>query len=152
MVALEHCKMLKEAGYDVTIINDDFDSSKWCEFRGVKFPVIPSRENLIIGSFDKAVATMWSTVKFLETYTNIKKRYYLVQNFETNFYEPNDPLRIEANQKYSPKVEVQFVTISKWCEEWLKEDYSRTSRYAPNGIHKEQFCSEGEHLKEKLGF
>lgn len=150
MVALEHCKMLKEAGYDVTIINDDFDSSKWCEFRGVKFPVIPSRENLIIGSFDKAVATMWSTVKFLETYTNIKKRYYLVQNFETNFYEPNDPLRIEANQKYSPKVEVQFVTISKWCEEWLKEDYERTSRYAPNGIHKEQFCSERRTFEGKI--
>ena len=82
---------------------------------------------------------MWSTVKFLEEYSNIGKRYYLVQNFETNFYEPMDPLRIEANQKYSPKVDVQFLTISKWCEKWLKEDYEQEARYLPNGIHTENY-------------
>lgn len=139
MVAFEHCKMLRENGYDVTIINDDFDARRWCEFQGIKFPVLPSRETIFRGRFDKAVATMWSTVKFLEAYTNIGKRYYLVQNFETNFYEPNDPLRIEANQKYSPIVDVQFVTISKWCEEWLREDYERESRYVPNGIHTKNY-------------
>lgn len=139
MVAFEHCKVLREHGYDVTIINDDIDDSTWCEFQGIKFPVLPSRESIICGHFDKAVATMWSTVKFLEEYPNIGKRYYLVQNFETNFYEPMDPLRIEANQKYSPKVDVQFLTISKWCEKWLKEDYEQEARYIPNGIHTENY-------------
>lgn len=139
MVAFEHCKVLREHGYDVTIINDDIDDSTWCEFQGIKFPVLPSRESVICGHFDKAIATMWSTVKFLEEYSNIGKRYYLVQNFETNFYEPMDPLRIEANQKYSPKVDVQFLTISKWCEKWLKEDYEQEARYLPNGIHTEKY-------------
>lgn len=139
MVAFEHCKVLREHGYDVTIINDDIDDSTWCEFQGIKFPVLPSRESIICGHFDKAIATMWSTVKFLEEYSNIGKRYYLVQNFETNFYEPMDPLRIEANQKYSPKVDVQFLTISKWCEKWLKEDYEQEARYLPNGIHTENY-------------
>lgn len=139
MVAFEHCKVLREHGYDVTIINDDIDDSTWCEFQGIKFPVLPSRESVICGHFDKAIATMWSTVKFLEEYSNIGKRYYLVQNFETNFYEPMDPLRIEANQKYSPKVDVQFLTISKWCEKWLKEDYEQEARYLPNGIHTENY-------------
>lgn len=139
MVAFEHCKVLREHGYDVTIINDDIDDSTWCEFQGIKFPVLPSRESVICGHFDKAVATMWSTVKFLEGYSNIGQRYYLVQNFETNFYEPMDPLRLEANQKYSPKVDVQFLTISKWCEKWLKEDYEQEARYLPNGIHTENY-------------
>lgn len=139
MVAFEHCKVLRENGYDVTIINDDIDDRKWCKFQGIRFPVLPSREYIFRGHFDKAVATMWSTVKFIEAYTNIGQRYYLVQNFETNFYEPNDPLRIEANQKYSPIVDVQFLTISKWCEEWLKEDYEQESRYLPNGIHTENY-------------
>lgn len=139
MVAFEHCKVLREHGYDVTIINDDIDDSTWCKFQGIKFPVLPSRESIICGHFDKAVATMWSTVKFLEGYSNIGQRYYLVQNFETNFYEPMDPLRIEANQKYSPKVDVQFLTISKWCEKWLKEDYEQEARYLPNGIHTENY-------------
>lgn len=145
MVAFEHCKVLKEAGYDVTIINDDLDDSKWHEFQGVKFPIIPSKNYVFTGSFDKVVATMWSTVKFLEGYTNIKKRYYLVQNFETNFYEPNDPLRIEANQKYTPKVDVQFLTISKWCEKWLWEDFGQKSRFLKNGLHcKDYWCVERE--------
>lgn len=51
---------------------------------------------------------MWSTVKFLDLYTNIGQRYYLVQNYETNFYEPNNPLRIEANQQYTPITDVHF--------------------------------------------
>ena len=139
MVAFEHCKVLREHGYDVTIINDDFDARRWCEFQGIKFPVLPSRETIFRGHFDKAIATMWSTVKFLEAYTNIGQRYYLVQNFETNFYEPNDPLRIEANQKYSPIVDIRFVTMSRWCQEWLKEDYEKESRYVPNGIHTENY-------------
>ena len=50
-----------------------------------------------------------------------------------------DPLRLEANQKYSPKVDVQFLTISKWCEKWLKEDYEQEARYLPNGIHPENY-------------
>lgn len=139
MVAFEHCKALREAGYDVTVINDDFDESKWCKFQGIRFPVLDSRGYKFKGTFDKAVATMWSTVNFLEEYTNIKQRYYLVQNFETNFYEAGDPLRIEANQKYSPNVEVQFLTISKWCEKWLKEDYNQSARYLPNGIHTKDY-------------
>lgn len=150
MVAFEHCKVLREHGYDVTIINDDIDERKWCEFSGIKFPVLPSSEYIFTGRFDKAVATMWSTVKFLENYTNIGKRYYLVQNFETNFYEANDPLRIEANQKYSPKVEVEFLTISKWCEEWLKDEYEHEARYLPNGIHTENYRPRKRNLDGKI--
>lgn len=139
MVAFEHCKVLRESGYDVVIINDDFDESRWVTFSGIEFPVMPSRYSYFVGSFDKVVATMWSTVKFLEKYTNIKERYYLVQNFETNFYQSGDTLRLEANSKYSPNVSVQFLTISKWCQAWLKEKYEKSARYLPNGIHTENY-------------
>lgn len=69
----------------MTIINEDIDHRKWCKFQNTRFPVLPSREYMFTGRFDKAVATMWSTVKFLDLYTNIGQRYYLVQNYETNF-------------------------------------------------------------------
>ena len=139
MVAFEHCKVLRENGYDVVIINDDFDESRWVTFSSIEFPVMPSRYSYFKGSFDKVVATMWSTVKFLEKYTNIKERYYLVQNFETNFYQSGDTLRLEANSKYSPNVPVQFLTISKWCQKWLKEKYEQNAKYLPNGIHVENY-------------
>lgn len=139
MVALEHGKVLREAGYDVTIITDHEEEEKWCEFRGVRFPVIKRQDYIFSGSFDKAVATMWTTVKFLEQYPNIKKRYYLVQNFETDFYEPHHPSRIEANQSYLPHCEMQFLTISRWCQSWLKESFHQEARYLPNGIHTEEY-------------
>ena len=135
MVALEHCVMLKKAGYDVTIINTDIDNSEWCKFHGVRLPVIASRKYTITGSLDKVVATMWFTVRFLEGNCNIKERYYLVQGFEPDMYEPGSPFRLEANEMYSPKSEVRFVTISKWCEKWLQEKYDKKARYIRNGMH-----------------
>lgn len=149
MVAFEHCKVLKKKGYDVTIINDDFDEKHWVSFDGIEFPVIPSRYSYFKGSFDKVVATMWSTVKFLEKYTNIKQRYYLVQNFETNFYTYNDALRIEANSKYSPNVPVNFLTISKWCRKWLLEKYDKEAKYIPNGIHFQNYKGERRSFNDR---
>lgn len=91
------------------------------------------------GRFDNAVATMWTTVSFLENYANIGKRYYLVQNYETDFYEFGSPLKGFANKNYYPRVPVQFLTISKWCEKWLEEKYGHDVRYTPNGIEKNRF-------------
>ena len=59
-------------------------------------------------------------------------------------------MRIEANQKYSPKVEVEFLTISKWCEEWLKDEYEHESRYLPNGIHTENYRPRKRNLDGKI--
>ena len=139
MVALEHGKVLREAGYDVTIITNNEDEQKWCEFRRIQFPVIKRKDYIFSGSFDKAVATMWTTVECLEHYANIGQRYYLVQNFETNFYEPYHPSRIAANQSYRPYCQMTFLTISRWCQEWLKESFHQEARYLPNGIHAEEY-------------
>lgn len=138
MVALNHAAILQNAGMDVLLLNVDNETA-WCEYDGNKLPVIGQNLKMLEGHIDKAVATMWTTVAFLEKYPNIGQRYYLVQNFETDFYENGNPLRVRANQSYSPKVPVNFITISKWCEGWLKEKYGQKARYVPNGIKKEKF-------------
>lgn len=150
MVAFEHCKTLKNAGYDITIVNDDFDDSKWITFAGVEFPVIASRKFKFRGKIDKAVATMWSTVSFLEKNVNIKDRYYLVQNFETDFYEFGDSLKEKANCSYSPRVDVKFLTISKWCEDWLESRFNKKSMYLPNGLHTEVYTSHKRSMDGKI--
>ena len=138
MVALNHAAILQNAGMDVLLLNVDNETA-WCEYDGNKLPVIGQNLKMLEGHIDKAVATMWTTVAFLENYSNIGQRYYLVQNFETDFYENGNPLRVRANQSYSPKVPVNFITISKWCEGWLKEKYGQKAQYAPNGIKKDKF-------------
>lgn len=140
MVALKHAGFLYDAGYDVFLINEDpGPCDNWVYFQEYRFPVISKQNNPIFAHIDKAVATMWSTVQFLEVYPNIRERYYLVQNFETDFYTPGNMLRIQANQSYSPSHPIHFITISKWCQDWLWNDYEQKSALAPNGIHYQSF-------------
>jgi len=134
LVVLKHCLILKNAGYDVLLINEDRDSTDVIK-GGQTLNVISRKEVDIQGSFDKAVATLWSTTFFLRVYPNIKERFYLVQNFETDFYEHGRAFKILANQTYSISVpSVNYITISKWCQEWLKVKFLKESKYAPNGI------------------
>lgn len=138
MVAMKHATILKEAGYDVSVLNVD-GKTEWIEYDNQKIPVLSQNVEMLEGRIDKLVATMWTTMEFLEKYQNVQSRYYLVQNFETDFYESGNPLRIRANKSYYPKVPVQFVTISKWCKQWLQDNYEQSTRYAPNGIVTEKF-------------
>jgi glycosyltransferase involved in cell wall biosynthesis len=36
-------------------------------------------------------------------------------------------------------VPVNYITISKWCENWLIDDYNQKPKYAPNGIDTSKF-------------
>jgi glycosyltransferase involved in cell wall biosynthesis len=138
LVALRHSAFLRDKGYDVTLLVDN-DDTEWCEFEESIFPVLNSRSQVILGEFEKGIATHCSTMIYLEVNNRIKRSYYLVQNFETDFYLPNDPLRMAANQSYFPHGDVRFVTISHWCRRWLKEKFNIDARYARNGIDLEKF-------------
>lgn len=141
-VALEHMAVLQKSHVDISIINTiGNDKRKWISYRGAKIPIVLYESERLDTTIDKAVATMWSTVRVLEEYNNIKQRYYLVQNFETDFYKPCNQLRVCANKSYFPKVPVQFLTISKWCQSWLKERYDCESCYVENGIEMKRFES-----------
>lgn len=139
LVALRHAAMLQDAGNDVVLVNTD-DRSKWFECYGHVFPVL--NRQVPSGQLDKCpfsavidngVATLWDTVDFLKRYPKMGNKYYLVQNFETDFMEPSSPLRLGANATYFDD-SLRYLTISKWCEEWLRTDFARDCRYVPNGI------------------
>ena len=44
-----------------------------------------------------------------------------------------------ANATYNSNLPLKYITISKWCERWLEEDYEKTARYAPNGLDTGRF-------------
>ncbi len=139
MVAIRHARFLQQEGWDVMLMNVDA-SVEWYMEGDCQMPVLSQELQFLGGRIDRAVATMWTTVTFLEQYHNIEKRYYLVQNFETDFYEPGIALRVFANMNYLPHVPVQFLTISRWCQQWLLEDYGQEARYAPNGMERGRFA------------
>lgn len=149
MVALKHAAFMQKKGYDVTILAYN-PSLPWMEYDGCRFPVLSYGANPVFAYFDKAVATMWSTTPFIETHPKIKDRYYLVQNYEVDFYEPNITLRLQANQTYQLARDIKYVTISKWCQNWLKEKYHKEAAYAPNGIVVKDFYEKKRDFKGKI--
>lgn len=133
-VALKHASILQKSGYDVSLAYMNA-KEKFLDVDGQKIPVLSQNEGMIEGCWDIAVATMWTTVEFLKKYSNIKKRYYLVQGFETEFYKPGDKFRLMANRTYAEYHEcIQYVTISRWCQEWLQQQFGQKAKYIPNGI------------------
>ena len=149
MVALKHASIMQKRGYDVSILAS-YPSLGWMEYDGCQFPVLSLEKNPINAGYDKVIATMWSTVRFVESHPGIKERYYLVQNFEMDFYKPNDVLRMHANQTYNLGNAINYLTISKWCQNWLLEDYDQTSKYAPNGLAIDRFYTSERDYSGKI--
>lgn len=91
--------------------------------------------------FDRFVATFWGSVEMVDSYRYMKmksKKLYLVQGMEAGFYKSDDPLRRAVMATYRNS-RLEPITISKWCQAWLKDDFDRDARYAPNGIDLDYF-------------
>ena len=145
LVAMKHLCMLQDAGFDVFIANTD-DAEEWLEVFDHRIPVL-NRE-VPSGKIDKCpfhatidvgVATLWDTLDFLNRYPRIKKKKYLVQNLETDFYLPGDPLRLQANATYLDGNGVEYLTISPWCQNWLRDRFGQESVLVPNGLELASF-------------
>lgn len=137
LVVLKHCYMLKQAGNDVLIINDNWGDDNVVK-DGEEINVLSTRSDKFFGQIDVAVGTLWSTMNWVDSYRNIRERKYLVQNYETRFYDHGQFLQFQANQTYSMN-NVKYMTISKWCEKWLKEQFHQEVAFIPNGLEREMF-------------
>lgn len=119
---------MHKAGFDVLLLNDGSQSDD-IRYNDIELPVL-SRPNIYIyGSFDKVVATVWTTVNFLQSYTNIKQCYYLVQRYETQNFEEGQFNKFNANQTYNPCVSTKFITTSIECMNILQNDYDKEVTY-----------------------
>lgn len=140
-VALKHAELLHQSGMDVMLISKDKEhpDSDWTTAGETRLPVLVDDGVGICGRIDKAVATLYSTAAFFADHPNIHRRFYLVQNFEVDFYEPGIKMRMQACQSYVPALPTQFITISRWCQQWLRDTFRQDARYARNGIDAASF-------------
>lgn len=148
-VVIRHIAMLKKKGNDVFVINMDNNcndiESKWG-----KVYVIKKYKTKIAGHIDTAVASLWATLDFVKKLSNIKNKMYLVQNYETEFAQFGKYMRIEANATYEDETGVKYLTISKWCKDWLEERFEKEVSFAPNGIDLKQFEFKKRDFKGKI--
>ena len=92
---------------------------------------------------------MWFTANFVNAYTRANRKLYLVQNYESQFYPYGEILKKEAEQTYFLNSSIEYSTISKWCQNWLKEKYQKNSMYVPNGIEISSFVPHKRNLKKE---
>jgi glycosyltransferase involved in cell wall biosynthesis len=137
-VILKHACYLKDEGWDVDIIVPETDKNFY-EFQGHSFNIISLKNSVMAVQYDIIVATLYSTLFYILNYFRTKKRLYLIQNYETDFYLPGDFFRSIAEKTYSSNFNIEYITISKWCEKWLWSKYRKKSKYAPNGIDLVQY-------------
>ena len=133
LVATKHALLLKNKGYDVTIINAENSDEDIINKDGNLY-VIPACKTVFTGYIDTLVATMWLTLEFVKKYDNCSHKKYLVQGMETQIYKYGEFERVLANATYNNVQGIEYITISKWCQEWLSTEFKNNVKYAPNGI------------------
>lgn len=148
-VVLKHCEILRRNGWDAMVINMDASDENFEDSEN-EVNVISEEKHDIIMKFDRLVATLYTTLKFIEKYPKVNKKLYLVQNFETDFEEYGTPARIVANSTYCALEYVHYITISKWCKKWLKEMFNKNAKYAPNGIDLNDFQFKERKISKKI--
>ena len=149
MVALRHACFLQDAGWNVDLIAPTAKWHVWTEF-GHSFECISYADGGcdLDAYYDLMVATMWTTVPLIQQYPRVGKRAYLVQNFERDFYPLEDPQRLACEGTYFLDANWQYLTISRWCEGWLRERYGQDPIYLPNGLESGKYAP---HLRDWTG-
>jgi Glycosyltransferase len=145
-VIFKHAEILRKNGFDVTILNNilkknvkkhhDFDREKKLS---KEHNIISIHKTKFSQTIDNIVATQWATLDFVKTFSSAKKRSYFVQNYEVDFQLPGDKARLLANATYCDRTGIEYLTMSRWCQKWLKEVYNQDSKYASNGQWLELF-------------
>lgn len=148
-VAIKHCQILKRYGYDAFFINMDNNDADIVNKDGT-VRVIKLKDTVLVGQIDTMVATLWATLQFIKTYPNVKNKSYLVQNFETDFAPNGKYLRIMANATYNSFMPINYLTISTWCKNWLKDKYKKECKYVPNGIEINNFPFKERNFEGKI--
>lgn len=137
-VALIHASYLQEKGWDVDLFVPETNINLF-KFQEHQLNVIGLNKAIVTSQYDILVATFYTTLFFVINYSRVKRRVYLVQSYETDFYSYGEKLRSEAEKTYNIPFGVEYITISKWCQTWLLEKYKKKSKYAPNGIYYNSF-------------
>ncbi len=146
-VIYKHASTLRKHGKDVTFVSDAADENNVIQKEG-EIPVVSKQIRQVKQNIDKLIATLWITCFFVESYTDAKRKIYLVQGFETDFSPFGHSWRLLTNNTYRGPFE--FITISKWCQQWLKEKYQQNAKYCPNGLNTQLFTYKPRDFSGKI--
>ncbi len=152
MVALTHACFLQDNGWNVDILVsvDNQECENETFFYGHHFYTYNYNNGIIDAQFDLMIATQWGTVDYVQKYPKARKKLYFVQNYETDFYLNGDVNRALAEATYYKKGFIEYYTMSRWCQDWLKRKYTIHAEYIPNGILSDSFKRRKRIFEDKI--
>ncbi|MCX6786452.1 MAG: glycosyltransferase family 4 protein [Candidatus Kaiserbacteria bacterium] len=129
-VILQHTNRLMQLGYDVTLLNFGTTVEKIDWFYN-ETPIVNVNNTEDLGFFDIVIATDYRSVKFAKKIRSSRKIYF-VQSDERRFKVDNIDAVTECEMSY--KEDFEFMTMAKWIQRWLKEEFDKDAYYVLNGL------------------
>ncbi len=131
IVVLQHANRLIKRGHDVSILSmNEVTDTSWFPGNTVQIFKASEKNILISEGVDIAIATHFSTVNFVKK-MDAERKLYFVQSDERRFdLGVDDFIRCEKTYKE----DFEFVTMAKWIQRWLKEEFNKDAYYVPNGL------------------
>ena len=134
-LACQHAVIAKEQGRDVSIIVSGKQTDNII-FYDCEIPVISRDLTYSFQYMDKMVSYDWSSARWMQNYSNVTDRYYVVCGDEKEKLNIGDTMRFYANQMYTPHTEVQFITTSEAIKDWLENKFNLEIKMVPVGLKK----------------
>lgn len=135
-VILRHANLLKKRGYDVKIVTQDLEmAAPWFEHQQVDIVPISKIGDLVREGIDILVATGWNSVPTVDLLP-ARRKLYFVQLDERRFYS-DTVLQAWVGETY--RVDFEYVTMARFLQEWLKQEFGHEANYVPNGLDTERF-------------
>ncbi len=135
-VILRHANLLKENGYDVTIVTQDLkDSFPWYAKQGVDVVPIDRIEGLLRKGIDILVATGWNSAPTVDLLP-AKRKLYFVQLDERRFYD-DEATKNFVGETY--RLPFEYVVMARWMQGWLRDEFGHEAAYVPNGLDTDRF-------------
>jgi glycosyltransferase involved in cell wall biosynthesis len=134
-VVYEYANRLQKRGHEVAVASIDGDmKQRWFPLNA---PII-SRSQLVNGAreIDVLVATSWHTAPIVLSLP-ARPRVYFPQMFDTLFYRDYRS-QFDAYATYQWPFD-GFVTISRWLQRMLFEEFGQESTIIPNGVNLDMF-------------
>lgn len=141
-VTCTHANYLLDKGYDVSLIcTGPKQNIDWFPNQMVELYTVEEIDD----NYDILFATYWTTAYQVENMT-AKRKIYFIQSDERKFYPVHS---IEAKQvETTYQFDFTYMTMAKWCQSWLKEEFGKEAYIVPNGIDENVFF-EDEPLEKK---
>lgn len=142
-VIFQHALFMHKHGVQVTIALNQFqtyNNISWHrEAHLLKFRSIEEASQF---DYNCVIATWWKTTLLLHKFRS-ENYVYFVQSIESRFYPQSDLKLVNiVNQTYN--LNIRFITIATWMQNYLRTAHGKSSALIRNGIQKDIFTRYGD--------